>query len=385
MMKYVPIYRLCLVFIFFTSCNGQTKKAQPNKAAVEQPSFTSKNIKLIKTHGSDEYQQISCSLRDRKGNLWFGTSKEGVYKYDGKEFTQFTEKDGLCNNLIFLIFEDKAGDIWLGSKLKISRYDGKKFTTLSIPGSVGSSFMTNTSINNTASEKNELWSMMQDKSGITWLGTTNGIYCYDGKSFTRFLDNKSILNPSNVHLKWTQCIFEDKSGNIWFGSWVLANEGICRYDSKGAVGKSITQYKPYGEGWVRSILEDKNGDLLIVTRHNGVCRFDGESFINFTKKGGIENTSITSAFKDKAGNLWFGTELGSGELNEDGGLWRYDPGQTVEQSFTRFTRKDGLCHNGVFCIVEDTGGNIWVGTRNTGLCRFDPRRAVGKTFTSFSE
>ncbi len=385
MIKYVNNYALFLVLIFFTSCNGQPQKAPSNEAAVEQLSFTNKNTKLTKTQGSDEYQQVSCSLRDRKGNLWFGTSKEGVYRYDGKEFTQFTKKDGLCDNLIFLIFEDKAGDIWFGSKSKISRYDGKKFTTISIPGSVGSHFLTTASITNSASEKNELWSMMQDRTGIVWLGTTDGIYCYDGKFFTRFLDDKSILNKSNVHLKWTQCIFEDKSGAIWFGSWVLANEGICRYDPKRATGKSITQYKPYGEGWIRSILEDKKGDILIVTRHNGVCRFDGKDFINFTKEGGIENSSVTSAFKDKAENLWFGTELGSGELNEDGGLWLYDPERADGKSFTRFTRKDGLCHNGVFCIVEDTEGYIWVGTRNTGLCRFDPKRADGKSFTSFSE
>lgn len=211
--------------------------------------------------------------------------------------------------------------------------------------------------------------MMQDSRGKIWLGTTDGIYCFDGKAFTCFLDI-NILNTSKVSLKWTQCIFEDKLGNIWFGSWVLANEGICRFD-----GKSITQYKPYGEGWVRSILEDKNGDLLIVTRHNGVCRFDGQKFSNFTEKGAIQNGSINLVFEDKAGNLWFGTELGSGELNEDGGLWRYD-GKT----FIRFTRKDGLCHNGVYSIVEDIKGNLWIGTRNTTLCRFD-----GKTFTSFSE
>jgi ligand-binding sensor domain-containing protein len=357
-----PIFFLLLAFMFFTTGNGQIKTGQR--------SFTSKNIKLTKTQGTDQYQQVSCSLRDKAGNLWFGTTGEGVYRYDGKEFTQFTEKDGLCNNLIFLIFEDKAGNIWFGSKGSISQFDGKKFTTISIPTSVGSDFLSNNLFNNYSSEKNELWSMMQDRSGTIWLGTTDGIYCYDGKSFTRFLDDKSILNTGQVQLKWTQCIFEDKSGNIWFGSWVLANEGICRYD-----GKSITQYKPYGEGWVRSILEDKNGDLLIVTRHNGVCRFDGKNFTNFTEKGGLQNGSVTSAFKDKAGNLWFGTELGSGELNEDGGLWHYDG-----QSFTRFTRKEGLCHNGVFSIVDDKDGNIWLGTRNTGLCRFD-----GKTFTSFSE
>lgn len=364
-----PIFSLLLLFIF-TSCNGQTKNIQPNKAAVKQLSFTSKKAKLSKTLGTDEYQQIDCSLRDRAGNLWFGTTGEGVYRYDGKEFTQFTAKDGLCDNFIFLIFEDKAGDIWLGSKTSISRYDGRKFTTLSIPGITGSNFLPDNSFNNYRSDKNELWSMMQDKSGITWLGTTDGIYCFNGKIFTRFLDNKNILNTSNVRLKWTQCIFEDKAGNIWFGSWVLANEGICRYD-----GKSITQYKPYGEGWVRTILEDKNEDLLIVTRHNGVCRFDGKNFVNFTKNEGIENGSVTSGLKDKAGNLWFGTELGSGELNEDGGLWCYNG-----KSFARFTREDGLCHNGVSSIVEGRDGKIWIGTRNMELCSFD-----GKTFTRFSE
>lgn len=363
------IASLLLVSLFCMPCNGQTKSKQPNELVAEQPSFTSKNTKLTKTQGSDEYQEVGCSLQDRAGNIWFGTSKEGVYRYDGIDFTQFTEKDGLCDNGIFLMFEDKAGNIWFGSKSKISRYDGKKFTTIAIPGDVGRNFLPTNSITN-PSEKNELWSMVQAKNGIIWLGTTDGIYCFDGKFFVRFLDNKGIQNTSNVRLKWTQCIFEDKSGNMWFGSWVLANEGICRYD-----GKSITQYKPYGEGWVRSILEDKNQDLLIVTRHNGVCRFDGENFTNITESGGIDNTSVTSALKDKAGNLWFGTELGSGRLNEDGGLWRYDG-----KSFIRFTRKEGLCHNGVFSIVEDTEGNIWLGTRNTNLCRYN-----GKSFTRFSE
>lgn len=365
-----PIFTLLLLSIFAISCKGQMKTEQPNGNAVEQLSFTSKHIKLTKTQGTDQYQQVACSLRDKAGNLWFGTTGEGVYRYDGKEFTQFTEKDGLCNNLIFLIFEDTAGNIWFGSKAAISRFDGKKITTISIPTAIGSDFLSHNLFNNNPPVKNELWSMMQDRSGTIWLGTTNGIYCYDGKSFTFFLNDKNILNTDKVHLKWTQCIFEDKSGNIWFGSWVLANEGICRFD-----GKSITQYKPYGEGWVRSILEDKNGDLLMVTRHNGVCRFDGKNFTNFTKTGGMDNSSVTTALKDKAGNLWFGTELGSGDLNEDGGLWHYDG-----KSFTRFTRKEGLCHNGVFSIVEDKDGKIWLGTRNTGLCRFD-----GETFDIFSE
>jgi ligand-binding sensor domain-containing protein len=352
-MKYflqTQTFTLLTILFFATSCKGQDK--------------------IVKTQGTDQYQNIGCSLRDKAGNLWFGTSGEGVYRYDGKSFTNFTQQDGLCSNLIFSIIEDKAGNIWFGSKEALCHYDGKTFTRIPIPGANGNNSLSYNSFNYNPPAKNELWSMMQDRSGTFWLGTTDGVYCFNGKSFTRFLDNSSILNTDKVSLKWTQCIFEDRAGNIWFGSWVLANEGICRYD-----GKSVIQFKPYGEGWVRSILEDKNGALLIVTRHNGVCRFDGNNFTNFTETGGPENSSVTSVLADKAGNLWFGTELGSGELNEDGGLWRYDG-----KSFTRFTRKEGLCHNGVMCLVDDNNGNIWAGTRNTGLCRFD-----GHTFTPFSE
>lgn len=362
---------ISLFLLFFpSSCKGQENHGQKPSIVAETKVIAPGLHKIIKTQGTDQYQNVGCSLLDKAGNLWFGTSGEGVYRYDGKSFTNFTQQDGLCSNIIFSILEDEAGNIWLGSKKALCCYNGKIFTQIPIPGTIGSNLLSYNASGNNPPVKNELWSMMQDKSGIFWLGTTDGVYRFNGKSFSRFLDNDSILNTDNVSLKWTQCIFEDKSGNIWFGSWVLANEGICRYD-----GKSITQFKPYGEGWVRSILEDKNGHLLIVTRHNGVCRFDGNNFTNFTEIGGLENGSVTSALKDKTGTLWFGTELGSGELNEDGGLWRYDG-----KSFTRFTRKDGLCHNGIMCIVADSGGNIWAGTRNTGLCRFD-----GHTFTSFSE
>ncbi len=353
------IYAILLLLVFHSICEGQ-----------QQLTYTSRNLKLVKTQSSDQYQEVGCSYKDQSGNIWFGTSGEGVYRFDGKFFTQYTQRDGLYNNSIFKIMGDKSGGIWFASKKAMTRFDGKKFINIPIPSSVRSNFILSQSFNYDPATKNELWSMMQDKTGKIWLGTTDGVYCFDGKNFTRFLDNKNILNTDRVSLKWTQCMYEDKSGNIWFGSWVYGNEGISRYD-----GKSITQYKPFGEGWIRSISEDRNGVLQFVTRHNGICRFDGKNFSNFTENRGPQNASINCLLEDKSGNLWMGTELGSGELNEDGGLWLYDG-----KSFTRFTRKDGLCHNGVYSILEDADGKFWIGTRNTGLCRFD-----GKTFTSFSE
>jgi ligand-binding sensor domain-containing protein len=75
---------------------------------------------------------VHCGLRDKAGNLRFGTTGDGVWRYDGKSFTNLTTKDGLGNNSVFCIVEDDAGRIWFGTRnVGVCRYDGKMFTELS--------------------------------------------------------------------------------------------------------------------------------------------------------------------------------------------------------------------------------------------------------------
>ena len=66
-------------------------------------------------------------LEDRKGNFWFASIGSGVYYYDGKTFQNFTTKDGLAGNEVTNIYEDKTGAVWFGTGNGASRYDGKSF------------------------------------------------------------------------------------------------------------------------------------------------------------------------------------------------------------------------------------------------------------------
>lgn len=353
-----PIFSLLLVSIFFTSCNGQTKTEQPNKTVVEQLSFTSKKTKLTKSQGTTEHQNVHCSLQDKDGNLWFGTTGEGVYRYDGKEFTQFTEKDGLSNNSVFSILEDKLGNIWFGTDDGVSRYDGKTISKISFTNGFGKTL--------SQSPKNSVWSMFQDKSGIIWFGTSQDLYCYDGKSFSRFLDKTNISNNQNLQLKWIQCFLEDSDGTIWIGSGPIANEGVIRFD-----GKSITSSKPNGDGWIRYMVEGKNGQIWFGGRGNGNFIYDGKTFTNYTEKVGIGNPILV----DKSGKVWFSGEEKISTVESEGGIWCYD-GKTFEN----FTTKDNIGKYSVWSMLEDSNGNIWIGTRNCGLYRYN-----GQTFETFSE
>jgi ligand-binding sensor domain-containing protein len=67
------------------------------------------------------------ALSRQVGNIWFPIEGSGVYRYDGKSFTNFHTKEGLACNGVQCVFEDKDGQLWFGGWMALYRYDGKSF------------------------------------------------------------------------------------------------------------------------------------------------------------------------------------------------------------------------------------------------------------------
>jgi ligand-binding sensor domain-containing protein len=348
---------LLVIFILSIACNGPVKKE-----------LTKDHPKLIKTIGDPKYGNVQCILQDKAGNLWFGTTENGLYKYDGKSFSRFLVADGLNSNDIYSLLEDNDGKIWIGTKAGICVYDGKTFANFHIP------LPNNLPPNKNPNYRNSHWvySIMQAKSGKLWFVTIDGIYIYDRKSmsaspaaFTLFEINEAANGFLTSNDK-AERILEDNAGNIWFGG--RTNGGAYRYD-----GKSVTHFKlnglsqngptPKEHNWAWPQLQDKDGNIWF-SNWGGAYRYDGKSFKSFTKEDGLPGI-VTRIIEDRNGNIWFGGD----------GICRYNG-----KSFTCFTQKDGLAHPGVWSILEDKSGSLWAGTRATGLYLFD-----GKTFISYSE
>jgi len=88
------------------------------------------------------------------------------------------------------------------------------------------------------------------------------------------------------------------------------------------------------------------------------------------------NNSLTDIIKDKAENIWFAPDYVKDIGDTLRGVWRSNLSaeKTNEQALIKYSTIEA------FFMLEDRVGNIWIGTRNTGLYRFD-----GKILTSFSE
>jgi hypothetical protein len=266
-------------------------------------SFTNLTSKL----GS---RRFSDALEDRKGNLWLATDS-GVYYYpsaslreDGESLPavqtgvqHFTTRDGLADNRVICMYEDKAGIFWFGTAGGASRYDGRSFQSFIMNGEYRwDTFIT---------------TFMEDKIGRLWISARGGISIYDGKTFTR-LANKDDSAYDVFSM------IQDKKGNIWLGGW----DGLRRYD-----GKTFTKFA-HNEGY-NFILEDKKGNIwtsgIIGGSIRALSRYDQKSLYNkeptVTEIMSGRISTFSGILEADDGSIWFGY---------DGKLYRYD-GKTVHE------------------------------------------------------
>lgn len=367
-MKCLTIY--VLIFVHLTSCSAQVQSNNSiNKEGINsstaQTSLQMNEFNATTVHAIDN--NIRSIFQDKNGVYWFGTNGAGVYRYDKKSITQFTEIDGLSDNQVLSIKEDDLGNIWFGTGVfGVNKFDGKNLTTLA---NTNTFKLTNGTVYDWKSKPNDLW-----------FYAGGGVFRYSNQALAYLPVAPSSINsklltktPFSLSRFSVYCILKDKKGNIWFGTQA---EGVCRYD-----GKSLTWFTEKGLRGpaVLGIFEDSKGNLWFGNNGAGLFRYDGKTLMNFTEEMGLNNADFRASGKsglgtlarvysineDNCGNIWVGTV--------DAGVWKYD-GNVL----TNYTKKEGLTSNAVNTIYKDNYGELWFGTDANGICKFN-----GTTFTEF--
>jgi len=341
-----------MTFIFF-SCNGQNK----TKSKVD------KKTKVYKTYEYNTGDVVTKGYLDNSGNMWFTTTQEGVFKYDGNSFINYTVEDGLCANQVWTILEDKDGLMWFGTGSGLCKFNGITFETISIPKDNSKSEwlkQTYPIVNPSA-----VVSLIQDKSGIFWIGSNGaGVYNYDGIKFTSHLKERGKLMPDSLHHNVVLSIVEDNEGDIWVSSF--SHGGISQYSKGNFVHHTLKD--GFGDGMTCSIYLDMKGNLWVGTRNGGTYKYNGKKFLNVPDSNKDNQISMATFLEDSKGTFWVASYARKGVYKYNG------------TSFVPFEVKDSEKLNDIKFISEDKNGNIWFGGRYGVLWKYD-----GKTFKDFTQ
>ncbi len=329
-------------------------------------------------HDNQEKSAIVWSvLEDRENNLWIGDGSAVYVRAPGsKRFVRFTydetEPASPGNYVVNELFEDAAGDIWLG-------YFPSGVDVVDRQASIFNNYRYSASNPNSVTEGGVL-SAVKDKAGKLWIGAGYGLNYFDPvrQKFTRYKHDPTNSNGLSGNTVLSLALNESAQ-ELWLGIWA---GGLNRLDL------SSGQFKHYlpdannpaairgREPW--SVVRDSHGYLWIATEE-GLNRYDPatDSFRYFIpppeQLDGDKVLYARVVYVDKENRIWVGSIRG---------LYLFDP---MSETFTRYQHKDGdastLAADFVFALYEDSRGNFWVGTDGGGLNLMD--RTTGK-FTAYS-
>lgn len=235
-----------------------------------------------------------------------------IYYPQSFKFNNLTVENGLSNNDVNTLIQDKTGFIWFGTEDGLNRYDGYNFKV----------FRHNPSDSNSLAD-NTIWALMEDSKGFLWIGTKSGkLNRYDPvkESFTLHQFTPNIDRSSSI-----AALFEDSKGNIWIGTRTRgiyrlnpdSNE-ISHWNRNDSIPSSLSNQS------VRAITEDKSGNIIIGT-YSGLNKFNpstpDKGFEKFFYKADDPNSlsdkeiyNLSKSTSDD-NTIWIGTVKGLTKFN----------------------------------------------------------------------
>jgi signal transduction histidine kinase/ligand-binding sensor domain-containing protein len=268
---------------------------------------------------------ITCWFQDREGNLWIGTAGGGIARVRESLFHVFGESDGLPGKVVSSVCEDAEGKIWAGTQAGgLAHLMSGKFVKVPLPAVDFSPL--------------ESITVAPSADGSLWAGSLNhGLFRLNSGYITPLATPPVMGNSVRV-------LFTDSRGQLWAGGLV----NLFRF-AQGNI-KQFGQSDGFVENHaIESIAEDATGALWIGTGPGMLWKFDHNRFTCFRPPPAWPSVRFSSVLPDTNGTVWVGT-LGEG-------LLRFSDGK-----FARFNTQNGLPDNNITQLLQDKEGCLWGGT-----------------------
>ncbi len=276
---------------------------------------------------------VNALCEDRQGKLWIGTNNGLNCLQDGK-FTRYTTRQGLSHNAVLSIYEDSKNDLWIGTDGGgLNRLREGKFTAHTIQEGLANDIVT---------------AICEDEQGHLWIGTSGGLNRLANGKFAVYTKKDGLADG------FVRAIYKDRVGSLWIGT---NGGGLHRVRERKFENFSTSD--GLSSDFVRAFCEDREGSLWIGTYGGGLNRLCEGKFTSFSTREGLSNDMVWSVYGDKKGNLWFGASRGL-TCMKDGKI-------------TVYSAQDGVPPYMITALRDDRAGNLWIGTEGGGLVRFQEK------------
>lgn len=308
---------------------------------------------------------IRSFLKTDDGNLWICNTRHiDIYNPGKGTFRRMDypkkQKEDVHLNRPPALFVDSRNSIWLGYEEGLARYDRSSHTFKDFK------FRGEKAITDAVR------SICEDLSGNLWIGSYSGLYILNSehsrlKHIVHDKNNSTSLSQNSVY-----SIMRDSRGDMWIGTWA---DGINYYNRDNSAFKNIfpgNSNNKLNYKVVSGMAEDPDGNLWIGTEGGGV-NFYNRKTKKFTyykndpdDKNSLSANNVKSVIIDRNENIWIGIH--------DGGVNFLNPARKpfrFEQ--IDFPESSGISLKGykVLTLLEDSKGNIWIGTLTGGLILYD--------------
>lgn len=287
----------------------------------------------------------------------------GISAIDAMQTMDFNIKQtaplsALPSNEVRYLYFDKKGLLWIATNTGLSSYDGYRIHTYRT-----SEFSPRVLPNNTS------LCIDEDNNNNLWIGTQNGLARMNMQTGTF---KRYALRKTGQRIIYTLLVTND--GTVWIGTdgglsrYVPESDSFYTYDSSNTWFKDVSGKKYRATTYnVKSIVQDKNGDIIFGTWNSGLFRFNPQSntFLRYPKIN--ERNSAHSLFMDKYHRLWIGTwECGLSCMSNPGNL--KNPGLYTYRSSAA---PNSILTNIIYSIAYEGNTNtLWIGNQG-GLSVMD--------------
>jgi len=322
---------------------------------------------------------ISTVLVDQNGNYWFGSSQQGVYYFNGIKLSRFTENDGLPNNDVLSLYQDRENSIWIGTNGGLIRLRQAPFTTwnknkglqgnyirttlalangnVAVGGSNGLNIIENNKAysyfpifehNNGPKEISVLSLAPRQASGI-WVGSSgHGLFKFENNLLHH-------VELDNLPTQQIRAIFEDSKSQLWIGT----TGGLVKY-SDNQIQRLFTTHEGLPDNYIMALTEDSQGQIWVGT---GIgVSFIKDNQLHTLNIESLEQAQYVFGFYSQKEYMWMAT---------DRGLIRY---RYADESLAIIGQKQGLPLDKLFQVVPDSMGYFWL-TSNRGIWRISQQEA----------